>query len=241
MPPEKIQFGNHYSADSCKTYVDLGKPLDVLKTLGWFVLNHETPKNLRRYGLWSLRFHSIAQEGLRNIQEFIMQGGTQVEDPLVLSHPTNFDANNYPLGTYLRTYAEIHALFSPKLPNSAKEIFLRNSPDNRYRIQVMEMDYILAQNVGVGIVTQAPDPKKRFIVCSFGSDMQILQGNSYNSISEPFVIGRWFHIPVQGPKFLDLGGVRLDIFATTSKIEILQAGETETERAAVGRKIFVSN
>lgn len=241
MPPERTDlFGNHSQYDSCKTLIDLHNPLGILITLGWLVLSRETTKNLRRYGLWGFRFRGIAQEGLRNIQEFIRQGGTQVEHPLVLTPPTNFDANNYPLGTYLRTYVDLHFLFSPKTPEFITRWAYEDPPGVLRRLQVRDSDYIVGQGISVGLVTQAPNPAERFIIYSIGSDQQILLGrHGYNSWSTTLRIGEWYHIPVQGPKsFL---GDKLDMFTAISKVEILQAGQTEAEKAPVGKRILVTN
>lgn len=237
MPPDRIElYGSHHVFDSCKMYADLGKPLGALKALGNFVLNEEIAKNFRKYGLWGFRFRAIAQEGLKNIQEFIKQGGTQVEHPLILTPPTNFDANNYPLGTYLRTYLEHHVLFFPIIP----QILKRYVEETSTSLQIRGEDYIVGQEVHIGVVTQAPNPKERFVVYSVGSDREILQGKyGYNSVSEPCKIGAWDHFPIQGPNISDFG-VRLDIFAVIPKIEILQVGETETEKVPLGKRVFAT-
>lgn len=238
MLSERIElFGNHYPQDSCKT-VDMGQPLGVLRALGIVVFNRrETAKNLLKYGLWGFRFPAIAREGLKNIQEFIRQGGTQVEHPLVLTPPTIFDVNNYPPGTYLRTYLDLHLLSYPKTPDFIINM-IQDSRSGLRGLQIRDMDYIVGQFVGIGVVTQAPNPNERFIIYSVGSDLEILQGKyGYYSSREPFRIGEWFHYSLKVPHFLGLG-FRLDLFGSTPKVEILQAGETETEIVPAGKRVF---
>ena len=240
MTSERMDlFGNHYTVDECRVFADFSKPLGVLKTLGWFILNLETPSSFLRYGLYGgFKFRGIAQEGLRDIQAFVKQGGTQVEHPLVLTPPAKFDANNYPLGTYLKTYTDLHCIFSPEIPDFIMDGVRNNPPSFLHRLQVKGTDHIESQFVSVGVVVQSPISKEKLVICSYGSDMQILQGrHGYNSLSKSFRIGEWGHLPIQGHNFL--GVARFDIFFKYPKMEILQAGETEIEKVPAGKKIFV--
>lgn len=158
-----------------------------------------------------------------------------------LTYPTNFDANNYPLGTYLRLHANFHFLFHPKIPDTLVDFSSNPINQQKLRFNRMGSNHIASPFKAIGIVAESPNPKKKFLIYCVGSDQQILEGVARcNSQTKSLYIGKLKHYPIQGPDILDLG-VQIDIFAVAEKVEILQAGETERVKVPSAKRAFVPN